>query len=63
MDWFQIGKGPRQGYILLTSLFNLYAEYIMQNAGLDEVQGGINIARRNIENLRYVPLWKKAKRN
>ena len=36
MDWFQIGKGPRQGYILLTSLFNLYAEYIMQNAGLDE---------------------------
>ena len=52
-DWFQIGKGVRQGCILSPCLFNLYAEYIMQNAGLDEAQAGIKIARRNISNLRY----------
>ena len=52
-DWFQIGKGVRQGCILLPCLFNLYAEYIMRNAGLEEVQAGIKIARRNINNLRY----------
>ena len=51
-DWFQNGKGVRQGCILLPSLFNLYAEYIMRNAGLDEAQAGIKIARRNISNLR-----------
>ena len=51
-DWFQIGKGVRQGCILSPCLFNLYAEYIMQNARLDEVQAEIKIARRNI-NLRY----------
>ena len=49
--WFQIGKGVHQGYILSPCLFNLYAEYTMQNAGLDEA--GIKIARRNINNLRY----------
>ena len=53
MDWFQIGKGVHQGCILSPCLFNLYAEYIMQNAGLDEAQAGIKIARRNINNLRY----------
>ena len=52
-DWFQIGKGLHQGYILSPCLFNLYAEYIMQNAGLDEAQAGIKIAGRNINNLRY----------
>ena len=52
-DWFQIGKGVHQGCILSPCLFNLYAEYIMQNAGLDESQTGIKIARRNISNLRY----------
>ena len=52
-DWFQIGKGVRQGCVLSPCLFNLYAEYIMRNAGLDEVQAGINTARRNINNLRY----------
>ena len=52
-DWFQIGKGVCQGCILSPCLFNLYAEYIMRNAGLDETQAGINIARRNINNLRY----------
>uniref|UniRef100_A0A4W2GM46 RNA-directed DNA polymerase n=1 Tax=Bos indicus x Bos taurus TaxID=30522 RepID=A0A4W2GM46_BOBOX len=52
-DWFQIGKGVRQGCILLLCLFNLYAEYIMRNAGLEETQAGIKIARRNINNLRY----------
>ena len=51
-DWFQIGKGIRQGCILSPCLFNFYAEYIMRNAGLDEAQAGIKIARRNINNLR-----------
>ena len=53
MDWFQIGKGVCQGCILSPCLFNLYAEYIMRNAGLEEVQAGIKIAGRNISNLRY----------
>ena len=54
MDWFQIGKGVvHQGCILSPCLFNLYAEYIMRNAGMDEAQAGIKIARRNINNLRY----------
>ena len=53
-DWFQIGKGVCQACISSPCLFNLYAEYIMRNAGLDEAQAGINIARRNINNLRYV---------
>ena len=52
-DWFQIGKGVHQGYILSPCLFNLYAEYIIRNAGLEEVQAGIKIAGRNINNLRY----------
>ena len=52
-DWFQIGKGVRQGCVLSPCLFNLYAEYIMRNAGLDEAQIKIKIARRNINNLRY----------
>ena len=52
-DWFQIGKGVRQGCILSPCLFNFYAEYIMRNTGLDEAQTGIKIARRNINNLRY----------
>ena len=52
-DWFQIGKGVRQGCILSPCLFNLYAEYILQNAGLNEAQSGIKIAGRNINNLRY----------
>ena len=52
-DWFQIGKGVCQACILSPCLFNFYAEYIMKNAGLDEVQAGIKIAGRNINNLRY----------
>ena len=52
-DWFQIGKGVHQGCMLSPCLFNFYAEYIMQNARLDEAQAGIKIARRNINNLRY----------
>ena len=52
-DWFQIGKGVRQGGILSPYLFNLYSEYIMRNAGLNEAQAGINIAGRSINNLRY----------
>ena len=53
MDWFQIRKGVHQGCMLSPCLFNLYAEYIMRNAGLDEAQAGIKIAGRNISNLRY----------
>ena len=53
INWFQIRKGVHQGYTLSPCLFNLYAEYIMQNARLDEAQDGIKIARRNINNLRY----------
>ena len=74
-DWFQIGKGVRQGCILSLYLFNLCAEYIMRNAGLEETQAGIKIAGRNINNLRYADdtalmaeseeelksLWMKAK--
>ena len=52
-DWLKIGKGVQQGCMLSSCLFNLYAEYIMQKAGLDESQNGIKIARRNISNLRY----------
>ena len=52
-DWFQIGQGVRQGCILSPCLFNLYAEYIMRNAGLEEAQAGIKIAKRNINHLRY----------
>ena len=52
-DWFQIGKGVSQGYILSPCLFNLYAEYIMRNADLEDAQAGIKIAGRNINNLRY----------
>ena len=52
-DWFQIGKGVHQGCLLSPCLFNLYAEYTMRNAGLDEAQAGIRIAGRNINNLRY----------
>ena len=53
MDWFKVGKGVQQGYILSPCLFNLYAEYIMRNAGLEEAQAGIKIARGNINNLKY----------
>ena len=53
MDWFQIGKGIYQGCVLSPCLLTLYGDYIMQNAGLDEVQAGIKIAGRNINNLRY----------
>ena len=66
MDWFQIGKGGCQGCILSPYLFNLYAVYIKQNAGLDKAQAGIKIAGTNINNLRYemTPLlWQKAKKN
>ena len=52
-DWFQIGKGVPQGCVLSPCLFNLYAEYIIRNAGLDEAQAGIKIARRNNSSLRY----------
>ena len=73
MDWFKIGKGVCQGYVLSPCLFNLHAEYIMQNARLDNSQAGIKIALRNINNLRYADdimffichktLWQKVKRN
>ena len=53
MDWFKIGKGVHQGCMLSPCSFNFYAEYIMRNAGLDEAQAGIKIARRNINNLRH----------
>ena len=67
-DWFQIGKGVHQGCILSPCFFNLYAEYLMKNAGLEETQAGIKIGGRNINNLRYAddttpPLWQKVKRN
>ena len=65
-DWFQIGKGVHQVCIVSPCLYNLYAEYIMRNAGLEEAQAGIKIAGRNINNLRYAdvsPLWQKVKRN
>ena len=63
-DWFQIRKGVRQGCILSSCLFNLFAEYIVQNARLDEAQAGIKISGRNINNLRYADtplLWQKVK--
>ena len=62
-DWFQIGKGGRQGCILSPCLFNFYAEYIMRNSGLEEAQAGIKIAGRNINNLRYADdrKWQKVK--
>ena len=66
MDWFQVGKGVQQGGILSPCLFNLYAEYIMRNAGLDEAQAGIKSARRNTitSNMQMTPpLWQKEKRN
>ena len=65
-DWFQIGKAVHQGCILSPCLFNLYAEYIMRNAGLVEAQAGFKISGRNINNLRYVDdttLWQKVKKN
>ena len=65
-DWFPIGKGVRQGCILSPCLFNLYAEYIMRNAGLEEAQAGIKIAGRTINNHRYADdtiLWQSVKRN
>ena len=65
-DWFQIGKGVHKGYILSPCLFNLYAEYIMRNAGLEETQAGIKIAGRNIitsDMQMTPPLWQKVKRN
>ena len=64
--WFQIGKEVRQGCILSPCLFNLYAEYIMRNAGLEEAQARIKISRRNINNLRHADdttLWQKTKKN
>ena len=66
MDWLKIGKGMHQSCILSPCLFNLYADYIMKNARLDEAQAGIKIARRNINNLRYADdatLVQKVKRN
>ena len=66
MDCFQIGKGVHQGCVLSPCLFNVYAEYIMQNAGLDEVQPGIKIAGRKVNNpdmQMTPPLWQKVKRN
>ena len=66
INWLQIGKGVCQVCILSPCLFSLYAEYIMRNAGLEEAQAEIKIARRNISNLRYAndpPLWQKVKRN
>ena len=65
-DWFQIGKGVREGCILSPCLFNSYVDYIMRNAGLDKAQDEIKIVGRNINNLRCAdkaPLWQKAKKN
>ena len=65
-DWFQIGKGVRQGCILLPCLLNLYAEYIMRNTGLEEAKAGIKITRRNIKisDMQMTPpLWQKVKKN
>ena len=65
-DWFQVGKGVRQGCILSRCLFNFYAEYIVRNAGLEEAQAGIKIAGRNIKTSDMqmtLPLWQKVKRN
>ena len=64
IDWFKIGKGIQQGCMFSPCLFNIYAEYIMQNTGLDEAQAGMKIAGRNINNLRYAdmpPLWQIVK--
>ena len=66
MDWFKIGKETTKRLYVVTLLINLYAEYIMQNAGLGEAQAGIKIAGRNINNLRYADdttLWQKVKKN
>ena len=66
IDWFQIGKGVRQSCILSLCLFNLYVDYIMRNAGLDEAQAELKIARRNINNLRHADnttLWQKVKKS
>ena len=66
IDWFQTGKGVRQGCILSSCLFNLYAEYIMRNAGLDKAQAGIKITGQSINNRRYADdttLWPKVKKN
>ena len=60
-DWFQIGKGVRQGYILSPCLFNLYAEYIMRNTGMDEAQAGIGITGRTSDMQMPPPLWQKVK--
>ena len=63
-DWFQIGKGVHQDHIFSPCLFNLYAEYVMRNTGLDEAQAGIKTSGRNINNLRYAdtpPFWQEAK--
>ena len=65
-DWFQTGKGVCQGCILSPCLFNLYAEYIMRNAGLEEAQAGIKVAGRNTNNLRYADdttHWQNVKKN
>ena len=69
-DWFQIGKGVHQGCILSSCLFNLYAEHIMRNAGLEEAQAGFKIAGRNISDMHNIsdmqmtpPLWQKTKKN
>ena len=66
MEWFQIGKGVCQSCLLSLCLFNLYVEYIMQNARLEEAQAGIKVAGRNINNLRYADdttLWQRVKKN
>ena len=66
IDWFQIGKRVCEGCILSPCLFNFYAEYIMQNAGLHEAQAGIKTARTNVNNVRYtndITLWKRGKKN